>query len=218
MHATDRLPLTRERIVVAAIEFADEHGIEALSMRKLGAALGVEAMSLYNHVANKDDVLDAMLEHALVEIALPDESWPWDRQLRMLAEEFRAAGLRHPGILPLFGTRGIASVAGLAPLERAYGILRSTGLDPDDALDAFVSAASFVLGYLITERGGFRDVAAGRTVDVATIDPAEHPRLIEMGLALANHDGDREFTFGVDLLIAGVRRRLDERDVDERCR
>lgn len=211
MSVAERLPLTRERIVAAAIEFVDEHGIEALSMRKLGAALGVEAMSLYNHVANKDDVLDAMLEHTLVEIPLPDESWPWDRQLRMLAEEFRAAGLRHPGLLPLFGSRGITSIAGFAPLERAYDILRGAGLDPDDALDAFVSAASFVLGFLITERGGFRDVAEGRTVDVATIDPAEHPRLIEMGLAFVNRDGDREFSFGVDLLIAGVRRRLDER-------
>ncbi len=211
MPATDRIPLTRARIVAAAIDLADEKGVEALSMRKLGAVLGVEAMSLYNHVENKDDVLDAMLEQALTEIPLPDEALPWADQLRHLAWAFRAAGHRHPGVVPLFGSRGITSFAGLAPLERAYAILRRAGLGPDDALDAFFTAASFVLGFVITELGGFRDVAAGRTVDFRSVDPETHPHLAEMGLAFRNHDGDREFAFGVDMLIDGVRRRVGDR-------
>lgn len=211
MPVTDRVPLTRARIVAAAIELADAQGVEALSMRKLGALLGVEAMSLYNHVENKDDVLDAMLEQTLTEIPLPDEKLPWDDQLRHLAWAFRDAGHRHPGVVPLFGSRGITSLAGFAPLERAYAILRHAGLGPDDALDAFFTAASFVLGFIITELGGFRDVARGRTIDFRSVDPETRPHLAEMGRAFRNHDGDREFAFGVDVLIDGVRRRAEPR-------
>ena len=211
MPPADRTPLTRERIVATAITLVDDEGIEALSMRKLGARLGVEAMSLYNHVDNKDDVLDAMLEHVLAEIPLPDETLPWDEQLTLLSHAFRAAGHRHPGVLPLFGSRAIRSVDGFAPLERAYAILRDAGLDPDDALDAFFTASSFVLGFVITELGGFREVAAGRSIDFRTLDAASHPTLFEMGVAFLNRDGDREFAFGVEMLLAGVRRRLDQR-------
>ena len=152
-----------------------------------------------------------MLDHVLAEIPLPDDAQPWDVQLTELSHAFRAAGHRHPGVLPLFGSRAIRSVGGFAPLERAYAILRDAGLDPDDALDAFFTASSFVLGFVITELGGFREVAAGRTIDFRTIDAESHPTLFEMGVTFLNRDGDREFAFGIDMLLAGVRRRLDQR-------
>ncbi len=205
---TDREPLNHERVVIAAVAFVDDYGLEALSMRKLGAELGVEAMSLYNHVANKDTLLDDVLDFVLREIELPDRSLSWDSQLRVLAHAFRRAGLRHPGVLPLFGQRAIRSVEGFAPLERAYDILRSAGLDPDDALDAFITASSYVLGFVQTELGGLRDVAEGRSIDFSMIDLGEHPRLVEMGVAFANRDGAREFEFGLDLIIQGVELRI----------
>jgi len=204
MTMTERQPLTRERVIRAAVSLTDAHGVDELSMRKLGAALGVEAMSLYNYVENKDDLIDGVLDAILGEIVLPPETWAWDEQLRAIGHAFRRAGHDHPRIFPLFGSRSIRSISGLRPLERSYAVLRSAGLQTDDALDAFVSLASFVFGYVLTELGGFVDVAQGRSLDVSEIPTGEHPWLIEMGVAFANRDGDRQFEFGLERMLRGL--------------
>lgn len=204
MALTERLPLSRERIFVAAVELVDANGLEALSMRKLGAALNVEAMSLYNHVANKDDVVNGLLEAVLAEIELPPAELPWDDQLRDIAHKFRRAGHAHPRIFPLFGSRAIRSIEGFRPLECSYAALRQAGLDPDAALDAFMSLSSYVFGYVLTELGGLVDVANGRTIDFVDIDPVEHPWLIEMGIAFLHRDGDKQFDVGLEQLLRGM--------------
>src|SRR5947199_4158360 len=91
-----RPPLSRERILQAALELADESGIESLTMRKLGQALGFEAMSLYNHVANKDDVLDGILDLVLAETDPPPSAGAWDAAIRMSAISVHEAFRRHP--------------------------------------------------------------------------------------------------------------------------
>src|SRR6266702_7597139 len=91
-----RLPLTRDRILHAALELADGGGIESLTMRKLGEALGFEAMSLYNHVANKDDLLDGMLDVVLAESEPPSPVGDWDAAIRESAISVHAALRRHP--------------------------------------------------------------------------------------------------------------------------
>src|SRR5215210_607228 len=106
-------------------------------MRKLGAALGVEAMSLYNHVANKEDVLDGVVAELLVEVQLPDPDAPWPDQVRDLAHEFRRVGHAHPGAFLLLGSRPVRSLDAFAPLECAYAALRKAGLEPQVAHDAF---------------------------------------------------------------------------------
>jgi TetR/AcrR family tetracycline transcriptional repressor len=209
MATVTRLPLTRERIITAAVALVDEHGLEALSMRKLGAALGVEAMSLYNHVENKDDVLDGVLDHVLREVPLPDPSLSWEDQLWVLARGFRDAGLAHPGVLPMFGARPIRTIEGLAPLEAAYDILRRAGLDRDEALDAFVTMSSFVLGIVLLDMGGMRQVASGRAVDPAELAGDDHPRLAEMSDALLNGDSTREFERGFAMVLDGLRRLIE---------
>jgi len=209
-----RVPLTRERIIVAAVAFVDTEGLEALSMRKLGAALGVEAMSLYNHVDNKDDVLDGILDHVLREVPLPDPSLPWAEQLRVLARGFRAAGLAHPGVLPMFGARRIRTVEAFAPLERAYDILREAGLDPDAALDAFLAMSSFVLGRVLLDMGSLRVEPAEGTIDLAAIPTDVHPRLVELQRAVVSSHSSREFERGLDLLIAGIAGLFDAAPVD----
>lgn len=208
MPAVERPPLTRRRIIDAAVALVDEQGLDALSMRRLGATLGVEAMSLYNHVANKDDILDAMLGQVLGEVALPTTG-SWEDRLRDLARSFRQVGRRHPGVLPLVGSRAIRSVEGIAPLEAAFAILRAAGLPPAAALDALVSAASFVFGFALIELGGFREVAEGRSIDVSAVAADEHPALVELAAALDARDGDHEFEVGLEIVVAGIRRLLD---------
>lgn len=204
MAVTERVPLTRERIIRAAVELADANGVDALSMRKLGAALGVEAMSLYNHVANKEDLLDGLLDAILDEMELPDPDGPWDHQLRVIAHAFRRLGHEHPQIFPLFGSRSIRSVEGFRPLEQSYAAIRKAGLDPDQAFDAFASLAAYVFGYVLTELGGLVDVAEGRSIDFTTLTAEQHPWLVEMGVALANRDAERQFAFGLEQNLRGL--------------
>jgi AcrR family transcriptional regulator len=204
MSMTERTPLTRDRIIAAAVELVDANGVDALSMRKLGASLGVEAMSLYNHVVNKDDVLDRILDQVLAEIDLPDADLPWDDQVRSLAHSFRLAGHRHPGVFPLFGSRSITSLEGFRSLERSYTALRGAGLSPEAALDGFTALAAFAFGYVLTELGGLVDGALAHTWDLDELDLADRPLLLEMGQSLAHRDADRQFEVGLDLLIAGL--------------
>src|SRR3954454_18343682 len=174
MALATRVPLTRERIIVAAVALVDAHGLEALSMRKLGAALGVEAMSLYNHVDNKDDVLDGVIDLVLREVPLPDADLAWEEQLRVLARGFRAAGLAHPGVLPMWGSRQIRTVEAFAPLERAYDALRTAGLDPDAALDAFLAMSSFVLGRVLLDMGNIAIEPLDGTIDLSLVPTEAH--------------------------------------------
>lgn len=205
----ERRPLTRQRIVDAAVAFVDAYGLEALSMRKLGSELGVEAMSLYNHVANKDDLLDAVLERALTEVPLPPAQGPWRPRLRALAEGFRTVGLRHPGVLPLFGARPVKTLAGLQPIVCAYDILRTAGLERDEALDAVIAAASYVFGFVLVEEGGFREASREQAVGIAELPPDVDPRLVELGGAIVERDGERQFQVGLEIVLDGIAGRID---------
>ena len=206
---TSRTPLTRDRIVEAARSLIDEDGLDALSMRKLGARLGVEAMSLYNHVDNKDDVLDGVLESLLAEVALPSPELPWRDRLRELAISFRAVATAHPAMIPLFTTRRVRGQRGWAPLVCAYEILREEGLEPADAVDAFFTAASFVLGFALTEVGALGELTGRPPADALVSRPPA--ALVEMGTELFSSDTDRRFLSGLDLILAGLERRMDER-------
>src|SRR5215211_7588015 len=101
-----RLPLSRERILAAAVDVADENGIESLTMRRLGNTLGFEAMSLYNHVANKDDLLDGMIDRVLAETEAPSPSEEWDAAIRASALSVHHALRRHPWACSLLMSAG----------------------------------------------------------------------------------------------------------------
>ncbi len=204
--AASRPPLTRDRIVEAARALIDEEGLAALSMRKLGARLGVEAMSLYNHVDNKDDVLDGVLESLLAEVPIPDPELPWRERLAALARSFRAVAIAHPSMIPLFTARRVRSPRGWAPLVCTYEILRGEGLDPASAVDAFSTAASFVLGFSLTEVGAFADLR-GTALPVG-LDEVDAATLRELGGEIFGADPDTRFESGLALILAGLERRI----------
>jgi len=201
---TERVPLSRERILRAAVELVDANGLGALSMRKLGAALGVEAMSLYNHVANKDAVVDGLLEALLQEVELPPRDRPWDEQIRVIALQCRKAGHAHPAIFPLFGSRPVQSMDAFAPFEQTYGALRLAGFDPPAALDAFMAVASYVFGFTLAEVGGLVSMTSERPIDLDGFDAADHPYAIEMAAVLLQRDADQQFSFGLEQLLRGL--------------
>lgn len=208
MAVTERAPLTRERIVAAALDLIDAQGLDALSMRRLGAALDVEAMSLYHHVDNKDDVLDGVLDRILAEVELPPDDGPWQDRVRALVRAWRKVALRHPEAFALVDARPIRSVEGYAPLESAFRILSDAGMSPAAALDAFGVSAALVLGCVRQATYSVEsEVEGAPSVDALRV---RYPNLAE---ALDEHgeaiDLDVQFEMAIEVLVAGLERLVE---------
>ncbi|MBK8230680.1 MAG: TetR/AcrR family transcriptional regulator C-terminal domain-containing protein [Candidatus Eisenbacteria bacterium] len=147
-----RQPLSRERILQAALRLADRKGIPSLSMRTLAAALGVEAMSLYKHVRNKDDLLDQLVDHVVATIELPPPSTPWRDAMRTRARSARRAFLAHPWSATLFESRlRRRTPVRLHYADTVLGLLRSGGFSVSEAYRAFLLLDSYLYGFVQQE-------------------------------------------------------------------
>src|SRR5918994_2302432 len=154
MAAVKRRPLSRRRILEAAVRFADREGLEALTMRKLGAELGVEAMSLYNHVPNKSALLDGMVEVLLGELRVPPENHSWEERVRQGYRAFRRLAHEHPNVFPLLVNRPPETMDGVWLVEEFLQTLREAGFGRGAALHAFRSLSSYTFGYAMAEIRG----------------------------------------------------------------
>src|SRR5947207_1610054 len=143
--------LSRERVLRAAVRYADRSGIAALSMRKLGEALGVEAMSLYNHVANKAELLDGMVDLIFSEIELPMDGTDWRAAMRVRAVSARQALRRHRWAIGLMESRSSPGPATLRHHDRVLGILRGAGFPVAMAAHAFSVLDSYIYGFALQE-------------------------------------------------------------------
>jgi AcrR family transcriptional regulator len=211
--------LNRNRILKAAIRLADEGGLESLTMRKLARKLGVEAMSLYNHVANKGDLVDGMVDLVVNEIELPDTG-EWDAAIRECAISAHGIFMRHPWACSLVMAPS-QSRTFLTPrlryMEWLLGRLREAGFSPELTYHAYHTLDSHMLGFTLWELGhaaGARQMSGGE--DLAGVAAAWIPRLREGGFPhLAEHaeqhlagkvDGESEFEFGLDLILESLKR------------
>jgi TetR/AcrR family transcriptional regulator, tetracycline repressor protein len=208
MVSTKRRPLDRRRILEAAVRFVDREGLEALSMRKLGAELGVEAMSLYNHVPNKGALLDGMVEILLGKLEVPPEDEGWEERLREAYRAFRKVALEHPNVFPLLIVRPPDTMDGVWLVEEFLKTLRGAGFDPDTALYAFRALSSYASGYAMAEIRGFAMEPAGGRLGALTLPPDDFPHIHELDAHLGEVDRDAEFEFGLDLILAGLRKKL----------
>lgn len=208
----NRLPLTRARIVAAAVQLADRSGVGDLSMRKLAAQLGFEVMSLYTHVSGKGDLLDGMVDAVAAEIALPDAPTSWREDLREIAVATHAALVGHPWAAPLWATR-TPGPARLAHMEALLGALGGAGLPPEVADRGFHAVVNHVLGHAMQEQAftfeGDEDAAAAEFL--AGLNPAEFPHLIAHVRAhLAGQAPDVGFEFVLDLILDSLEREAQE--------
>ena len=193
----------------AAIDLADREGIDAVSMRRLGGELGVEAMSLYNHVPNKAALLDGIVETVLNDIDLPSDIADWKACVREMARGYRRIAAAHPHIVPLVATRPFNTVASLRPVEVGFEILFNAGFEPEAALHAFRTLAGFVTGYTLAETGTFFGEAnGGDQLTIKDIPEDEFPRLRVVGPYLESTDHDEEFEFAIDVVITGLEAKL----------
>jgi AcrR family transcriptional regulator len=214
--AKRRTALTRERVLRAAISLADRDGIESLSMRKLGQKLGVEAMSLYNHVRNKVDMLDGMVDLVFSEIDLPASGVDWRTAMRKRAISARQVLLRHPWAIGLMESRATPGPATLRHHDSVLGSLRTAGFSIDMAAHAYSILDGYIYGFTLTELTlPFSN--SGETARVAEIAetiledfrPGEYPHLAEMAVDRATKPGYNygdEFEYGLDLILDGIKR------------
>jgi TetR/AcrR family transcriptional regulator, tetracycline repressor protein len=208
MAVAGRQPLSRRRVLEEAVRFADREGLEALTMRKLGAELGVEAMSLYNHVPNKGALLDGMVEVLLGELEIPPRSRDWEERIREGYRAFRRLAHEHPNVFPLLVNRPPETMDGVWLVEEFLQTLREAGFGREEALHAFRSLSSYTFGYAMAEIRGFALEPDGSRLGARTLSPEEFPNLGELGPQLERVDHDAEFEFGLDLLLSGLRDRL----------
>src|ERR671916_14349 len=181
MAVAKRQPLSRRRILEAAVRFVDREGLEALSMRKLGSELGVEAMSLYNHVPNKGALLDGMVEVLLGELEVPPEDEGWEGRLRKAYQAFRRLAHEHPNVFPLLVVRPPDTMDGIWLVEEFLKTLRQAGFDPRTALYAFRALSSYASGYAIAEIRGFAMEPAGGSVRAPRLPREELPHIYQLG-------------------------------------
>jgi AcrR family transcriptional regulator len=218
-----RPPLTRERVLRAAVALADRNGIDALTMRNLATDLGVEAMSLYHHVKNKDAVLDGVVDLVVEEInvAVSDLEEPasaagWKAAARVRILTARAHLLRHPWAPPVIETRTTISPAVMRYFDSLVGLLRAGGFSWDLTHHALHALGSRALGFT-QELFAPEDVEAGEAAATEMLEQlaAELPHLIGMLAEVSHDDPDStlgwcddqtEFEFGLDLVLDGLDR------------
>ena len=203
--------MSRERVLRAAINLADRDGIDSLSMRKLGQQVGVEAMSLYNHVRNKEDVLNGMVDFVFSEIDLPSSGADWSTAMRQRAISARQALLRHPWAIGLMESRVQPGPATLRHHDSVLRNLREAGFSVELAAHAYSVLDSYIYGFTLNELTLPFDTSEGAAEVAGNIFReflrGEYPYLAEMATEHAMKPGYNygdEFEFGLDLILAGL--------------
>lgn len=210
-----RRPLTKERILRAAIHLVDEGGIEQLSMRNLGELLGVGTMSLYNHVANKEEVLDGIIEQVAREIHVPTPGIDWRMSMRQRAISMRELILRHPWASRLIESQNNLGPTRLQSVEAVLGSLRRAGFSIQGAARALLLMDSYIYGFTLQETCWSHGDAASQTTEADGTEPA-YPHLSEAAAHFAGGGAGgssavlaREFELGFELILDAMTELID---------
>jgi AcrR family transcriptional regulator len=211
--AAPRRPLSRQRVLRAAVALADRGGVASLSMRKLAQELGVEAMSLYHHVASKDDLLDGMVDVVFGEIELPSGDAGWRAAMRRRAISAREALGRHPWATGLMESRSTPGPANIRHHDAVLGVLRNAGFSVALAAHAYSLLDAYIYGFALQE-ATLPFHTPEETAEVARSIMAEfptdqYPYLTEIAVEHVlqpGYDYGNEFQFGLDLILDGLER------------
>jgi AcrR family transcriptional regulator len=217
--AEKRVPLSRERLLRGAIAIANAAGIGALTMRSLAQELGVKPMTLYHHVANKEEILDGIIDVVFGEIDLPPADADWRSALRHRAISARNVLGRHPWATPLMESRAAPGPATLRQHDAVIGTLRRAGFTIQMTAHAYSLLDSYVYGFVLTEAGLPFD-SAEAVPDVAEAILAQfpseqYPHFAELAaehVLQPGYDYGEEFEFGLDLILDGLESLLNSSD------
>lgn len=207
--------LTREVVLTAALEIIDRGGAEGLTMRRLGQALGRDPMALYRYAANKNDLLDGVVELVMGQARLDPSDPDWAGQLRTFAREFRAIAIAHPHVVPLIVTRPLATplalrpLGTLRPLEDTLDLLMRAGFSDVEALHVYRSFQGLLFGHVLNELQELvenpEETDDLLRLGLHRLPIKEFPLLRGLASALTSYDGAAELEEGLDILIEGLR-------------
>lgn len=211
MDAPARTPLSRPQILQAALDYVDEFGLDAMSMHKLGARLGVQAMSLYNHVEDKADLLNGMVELLWSEMAATEEAPDWRARLRSMARRIRGTMRAHPAAASLAMTRPILPVGALRIFKSHLEALEEAGFERSRAVETVRAIAGYAFGAALNECY-WSCTEAARTNQLAWLRqvsrmlPSDVPDdLLQVAMEVCGEcDLDRSFEHGLDLMVKGL--------------
>ena len=205
-----RPPLTPDTVFAAAVTLADEHGLEAVTMRRLAQTLGVQAMSLYHHVPGRDALLDGMVEHVFAEIEPPALTAPWRQAMKRRAASAREALLRHPWAIALLDSRTQPGHVTLRHHDAVLGCLRHAGFSVVDAGHAFALLDAFIYGFVMQENAlPFETPAETQEMASAMLAGLEDhysylAEVLKEQIMTGAHSFPSEFEFGLALLLDGL--------------
>jgi AcrR family transcriptional regulator len=209
--------LNRDRVLRAAVALADVGGIESLTMRKLGVELGVEAMSLYNHVANKVDLLDGMIDYVFDEIGLPTEGTDWKSAMRQRAVSVREVLSRHQWATRLMESRTKPGPATLRHHDAVIGVLLRAGFSIEMVAHAYAVLDSYIYGFALQWPNlpfdTAEDTANLAQAIMARFASGEYPHLTKLTVEHVlqpGYDYGNEFEYGLDLILDGLERSLPQ--------
>ncbi|WP_432972009.1 TetR/AcrR family transcriptional regulator [Dactylosporangium sp. CA-233914] len=200
--------LSRERIAAAAVELVDRQGLESFGVRRLASELGVDPMSIYNHIKGKAALLDAVSEAVLTEVSATAAQWPdeWTDVARAMARGYRDMAIRHPRIFPLLTTRAQTSAVALEALERLAAAMRRAEIADQTISDAPMVLFGFLNGYLLailsTDPDGSGDPATGTAPPA--FDPARYPTLTALAALQAGFGSEAEFERMLEAVLVGI--------------
>jgi len=216
MHETKRKirsALSREKILQRAVRLADQKGTDSLSMRSLAKALRVEAMSLYNHVESKDDLLDGMVELVVEKFSLPDASLPWNVAMRQSVISTHAVLLAHPWSASLLISRINTGSAMMRYSDACFGCLVEAGFSFPMADHAWNAIGNHLYGYtlcIVSAPVSSKDYAAAAEQYLPLVPSDEYPYVHGMMRVIISgeHSGVNDFSFGLDLILQGLEAKL----------
>jgi AcrR family transcriptional regulator len=203
-----RIPLSRDRILNAAVELADGAGVEVMSMRKLAGSLGFEVMSLYNHIANKDDLVTGMVDWIAGDMARLEPDRPWKDAVRDMAISAHDVLVEHPWAAPLW-TRSMPGPNRLLLMEDLLAAFRRGGSSPRLAHFGFHAITMHIVGFTLQQLNYAETNSAtedAASAFIATLDPEQFPYMIEHVEYHIHDDEGGDFEFILDLILDGLER------------
>lgn len=211
--------LSRDRVVEAALRIMDDEGLDAVTMRRVAREVGVEAMSLYHHVRDKEDLLDAICSLVMQEFRFPDEDRPWVEVARDGAREWRRVLRDHPNVMAVWAERQqpMTDLEAFLPMEFALRVISRAGIDERAAVQVFNVIGGYIMGVVMMEVGAMFSASTTRgdrsvdlhgkpgAADIPPMLPADRlPYLVASLPYLADCDPDEQFEYGLDLLLTGI--------------
>lgn len=193
---TPRPPLTRPRLVRTALRLVDEHGLPALTMRALATELQVSPMALYNHVHDKDELVDLMLDLMLGEVDLSAIAEDWVGQVRALVCSYHQVLTAHPSMARVYATQVRIGPNGLRIMERGFGLLLHAGFSPPEAAEAFLALYKYTVG--------FHQIGHVDPLDYSALPPEQIPSIRAVTAHLSGVHQRGQFEYGLEALLTGL--------------